>query len=518
MPGLSAAPSIASGATGGVEASFGERGLFILLFLAFCSIFTGLEVDAPFIVMRPFDLVCLVVAPLLVCSALLEHRLPRSTGFLLIAAFMLANAAFAFTLGAKNGIRESVQSVELIFLAALLAIYRNMLDWRRMGRWFAVAAVLITVYNIYWHVSNGFMVGWKRLDEPKLLFSYAPPVIFALMLQRQKAGLGAYAILVLLTVLLVFSGERKAQLALMVHMAILCAIGFTRIWVYVLGALAAVPLLWALVLSDPYLQRQFQSVVELGSEQAFTLAEMVDERSGVTQSNGQRLFALEVSEILIAENPLFGVGTNGYQPIVKANYPMLPPHYLLNIHNEFQRILVENGLVGLMLYLLPWLRTLAMAARIGGEQGIRALGIYAIFYVVFFLQCFFEGSGNEAFLAFLMMALMPDFFRLRAGRARSPPRQATHLATRRRAACEGLTDVGKPIAVGRTPEVDGNQSALPAELCDPFMYRRQRGDFAGRQNRSEVLDPEKVGCSGGIGRSTRRRGEGDPLLTRPEPR
>jgi hypothetical protein len=415
---LRATQDIAGVTIGGAEASRGERGLFILLFIAFCSIFTGLEVDTSLVVMQPFDLICLAVAPLLVFGALLDHRLPRSTGFLLVSAFLLANSAFAFTVGIKNGIRESIQSMELIFLAALLAIYRNMLDWRRMARWFAFAAVLIMVYNIYWHLANDFMVGWKRLNEPKFLFSYAPPVIFALMLQRQRAGFGAYAILILLMVLLVFSGERKAQVALLIHMAILCAIGFTRLWVYLLGALVAVPLLSALILSDPYLQRQFQSVIEPGSEQAITLTEMIDERSGVTQSNGQRFFALEVSKGLIAENLVFGVGTNGYQPIVKATYPLLPPHYLLSIHNEFQRVLVENGLVGLMLYLLPWIRTLALSAKIGGEQGIRPLGIYAMFYVVFFLQCFFEGSGNEAFLAFLMMALMPDFF-LAARPARS---------------------------------------------------------------------------------------------------
>jgi hypothetical protein len=38
------------------------------------------------------------------------------------------------------------------------------------------------IFNGAWHVMNGHWVGWKRLDEPKLLFSYAPPVILAGML------------------------------------------------------------------------------------------------------------------------------------------------------------------------------------------------------------------------------------------------------------------------------------------------------------------------------------------------
>lgn len=392
------------------EASLAERTLFVVLFVGFCTIFIGVKFHTSLLIVRPFDLLCLIVAPLLVVAAAIQYRLPRSTGFLLVTAFLLLNSFLAFALGNKNGIRESVQSIELIAFAALLTIYRPMLDWQKMARWFVIVAVFICFYNIYWHVSNGFLVGWKRLNEPKLIFSFGPPIIFALMLYRQKAGFSTYIILALLGVLLVLSGERKAQLAFTIHLLILAAIGFTRLSVYLVGILAAIPLLSALILTDPYLQQQFNSIFELGSKQTFTLAEMIDERSGVTQSNGQRIFALDVSKILISENPLFGVGTNGYQPIVTAVYPMLPTHYLLSIHNEFQRILVENGLVGLVIYLLPWLRTLILSPRIGREFGMRKLGIYAMFFVAFFVQCFFEGSGNEAFLVFIMMGLMPDFF------------------------------------------------------------------------------------------------------------
>lgn len=392
----------------GADARRWERLLFVMLFVGVCALFTGWQV--PGLPIEVFDFVCLVAAPLLVAGALMEGKLPRSTGFCMVAIFLSFNAVLAFKLGTGNGIREALQAGLLILFAAVVTLYRHQLDWRRMARWFLFFAAIITAYNIYWHVSNGFIVGWKRLNEPKLLLSYAPPVIFALMLLRRKAGLGAYVLLAGIFVLLVLSGERKSQLAFVVELAILCLVGYTSFAVYAVGALAVAPLLTLIVLSEPYLLQQFNSIFAMGAQTSYTLAEMVDPASSVTISNAQRLFALQVSADLIRQNPFFGLGTNGYQPYLKQVYQYLPSYFLLSIHNEFQRILVENGAVGLALYLLPWLRTVLMVVPVGRLMGRRTAGLYVMFLTVFFLQCFFESSGTSAFLAFILMALMPEFF------------------------------------------------------------------------------------------------------------
>ncbi|MEO0665053.1 MAG: O-antigen ligase family protein [Pseudomonadota bacterium] len=385
-----------------------EQFLFVMLFAGVCSLFTGWAM--PGLPLSTFDTIAFLVLPILTAAALMNRKLPNSNGFLLVALFMALNAALAFKLGFGNGVRETIQASLLVLFAGIIALYREQLDWKRMARWFILVAAIVTAYNIYWHVSNGFMVGWKRLNEPKLLFSFAPLAIFALLLMRRKATTGAYALLAGLFILLVLSGERKAQLAFLIHMMILCLVGYTRLWVYVVGAIAAIPLLTAIILADPYLIQQFNSISEMGQETNYTLSEMLDPRSGVTQSNGQRFFALQVSAGLIQEYPIFGIGTNGYEPFVNSFYPDLPPHFLLSIHNEFQRILVENGAVGLAIYLIPWVRSIFMAPAIAKEMGPRALGLYGMFFTVFFLQCFFESSGTTAYLSFIFMALLPELF------------------------------------------------------------------------------------------------------------
>ena len=85
---------------------------------------------------------------------------------------------------------------------------------------------------------------------------------------------------------------------------------------------------------------------------------------GDTPSDVQRAFARHVSRELFVEHPLFGVGTNQYLEIVGETFPNLPKELRLEIHGEFQRILTENGLVGLSLYLLIWAAAWARLSRV----------------------------------------------------------------------------------------------------------------------------------------------------------
>ena len=48
---------------------------------------------------------------------------------------------------------------------------------------------------------------------------------------------------------------------------------------------------------------------------------------------------------------LLGIGTNNYINYVEENYSFLPGFMRWGIHGEFQRVTVENGIVGLFLYL-----------------------------------------------------------------------------------------------------------------------------------------------------------------------
>ncbi|MDU8945535.1 O-antigen ligase family protein [Ovoidimarina sediminis] len=390
-----------------------ETVFFAILFLGFCSVFTGLKVaEVASIDLTPFDLACLVTAPVLITSMLLKARVPYSHGFMLFVSFLLLSSVLAFAISFRNGLRELVQAIELILFAAILIYYRGRINWDVLVKWFLFVAFIIMVYNIWWHISNGFWVGWKRLNEPKLLFTYAVPALFALLLMRKReAGLGDYIILIGIAVLLLFSGERKAQLALLLQMFLLFLGGFLRVGV-VLGAGAVIaPLSIYFISTDSYLQHQLLSVLNIRDAFDFSLIDIASGQTELTQSNAQRVFSKIVSAELIRDNSFLGVGTNGYEIYVKSQYEGLPIFLLLGIHNEFQRILVENGYVGLALYCIPWLRSLAFLVLISSRRLVRPALIGSMFYVACFFQCFFESSGLEAYLAFLVVAILPELIK-----------------------------------------------------------------------------------------------------------
>ncbi|MEM6888849.1 MAG: O-antigen ligase family protein [Pseudomonadota bacterium] len=388
-----------------------ERALFTILFFGFCTLFLGLDVKTPLVVLKPFDIVCLICTPILILSAFMKGRVCYSTGFGFVLLFLAVNVLLAFPISPKNGVREAIQATELAMFSYVLILYARQIDWRKMARFFVAISVLITLFNAYWHISNGFYFGWKRLDEPKLLFSYAVPVIFSLMLcTNRQAGQLDYLVVAVIAMLLIVSGERKAQLAYLLHLFLMVGVAYFRFSVLAAFALITAPLAAALVLSDEYLTRQLLSVFDLQQLEAFTLTEMATGEVGITQSNSQRIFAGQLTGDLVQNNPFFGLGTNGYIVYVQDQFQWLPNFFLTGIHNEFQRILVENGLVGLALYMAPWARSFFLIGVVYKKLGSRGAAIYAMFWITFFIQCFFEGSGNEAFLAFVFVALLPELF------------------------------------------------------------------------------------------------------------
>ena len=388
-----------------------EHFCFFLLFAGLCSLFTGLQLHTSFIIIKPFDVICVLTVPLLILLSISRGFFPRSLGLLFLLIFFFLDVASAWTVSTKNGLREAVQMTELSILAIAFTLYRSQLDWGRMAHYFLVVAFFITCFNVYWHVSHGFYFGWKRLDEPKFLFSYGLPVLFSLLLLgRRRAGPLDYVLLLVIAFLLVLSGERKAQIGLLLCVLIFVLIGYLRIGPLLAGSWMAAVVLSAIVASNSYLSIQLHSLSTLGEAAQATIGELKTPDPELSLSNAQRGFANQISADLISQHLIWGVGTSAYFPYVKATYSDYPRYLLIEIHNEFQRILVENGLVGLISYLLPWIRSALYGISFYLYAGRRAAAMYSFFFIIIFLQCFFEGGGNEAFIAFVAVALLPDFF------------------------------------------------------------------------------------------------------------
>ncbi len=342
--------------------SFVERAAFLILFVGFCSLFTGLELRTSFIIIKPFDLVSFLLLPLILLLAVGRGLFPRSFGLTLVILFFIVDVASAKSVSTSNGLREAIQMFELTLFAMVLALYRGSFDWERMAKYFLIVSFFITAFNIWWHVSHGFYFGWKRLNEPKFLFSYSLPVIFSLfLLNRRHAGLLEYLCLVAIGILLVFSGERKAQIGFLVCVLTLALVGYVQFGPLLLGSWLGALSLSTVIASSPYLSSQLHSMSTLSEAASATIGELKTPDPELSLSNAQRAFASRVSADLIDQNPVWGVGTNAYLSYVRSAYSDYPGYLLIEIHNEFQRILVGERSRRLVL----------LSSPLGKKRGLR---------------------------------------------------------------------------------------------------------------------------------------------------
>ncbi|MDP2620669.1 MAG: O-antigen ligase family protein [Hyphomicrobiales bacterium] len=387
-----------------------------LIALALLSLFTAFKVKTGLVQLRPFDGLVAVMFLLTLLGGHRRMQFRLTAGLLILLPYFFWHMFSATTVGLENGLREGLQIAVVTAFALTLAAQADRIDHAKLGRLMLVGLLLITAYNIYWHVDHGFWTGWKRLLDPKRAFNFLPLVLGCLLLcsggQTRRlywllwAGLG---------VVILFSGERKALAIYLILSAALAARGRLLITVPAMAAGIVLVGLFGSMIDNPYLQRQVRTILDpLGS--TLSLSAIAAGEMPESMSNAQRKFAATVSMELFTRHPIIGVGTNAYRDTIEARYAYLPEFMRLSPHGEILRILVENGLVGLMLYLSIWgialtrlLRVLMTAARAWIISREQAVLLPVILFVPTFFYLSLEAAGTHSLVALVIISLSPEF-------------------------------------------------------------------------------------------------------------
>jgi O-antigen ligase len=399
-----------------------------LLFAAtIVSLFLDFKLRTDLGVLRPFLFMGLA------CTA--TSLVLYGTRALVLPAVLLAHAAFlawhvacAGMVSGQNALREGLQILSiLLFVLALVAHYRAR-PQNAIMRYTAFLLVGLALYVALWHWQAGFLAGFKHLGEPKAAF-IALPAVIAGWLAAKRRGLIGLAVVLVALVLIVLAGERKALIC-----AALFAVGFAGFSLARVSAvvvLAPALFLTALALdSTGYVARQIDSIANIGVwENVYALDE--EENYPRSMSNAQRQFATELGFSLVSKSPLVGIGTNGFIEVIRSDFRHLPRYLQVSIHGEFLRVLVENGLIGLALYLTSWLlaaRRLWRTVPFGGL--LRGLRGPALVRVLVFGACLvfsaFESAKSLTFLAFLIPPLLPLMVPDRPAPSRAPAAQVSN--------------------------------------------------------------------------------------------
>ena len=72
----------------------------------------------------------------------------------------------------------------------------------------------------------------------------------------------------------------------------------------------------------------------------------IDSTQLYAANNLQKILSFRIGIDLFADNPVLGIGTNGYVDFIDQHYYWLPDALRMGIHGEFLRVLVENGIIG----------------------------------------------------------------------------------------------------------------------------------------------------------------------------
>lgn len=399
-----------------------------LLTIAVLSLMLPLRMETELILVRPFEfLIALGMLGWPLIAARRGVRVP--VGLLLLLPYFSWHVSSASVGGPRNTAREALQVLVVTMFAFLLAQEAPRLDLKRFSRRLVIGIAAIALGTIVWHIAHGYWVGWKQVPDPRLSFVFLPVVLAGLILfaeAEQRRSL--HFVWAGLFPVLLMSGERKALVIYLILSALLFARGRLALIVPALAAAFVGLLLLSTAVENPYLQRQIRTLVDPGGTGNYQYVLATGRYlPGDTPSDVQRAFALHVSSQMLAEHPLFGVGTNQYETKVRETYPNAPKDMLLAIHGEFQRILTENGLVGFSLYVLIWaaawvrlrdvLRRAAARGRLTGAQA-RALPLLLFIPLALFVGT--EASGTRAFIGVIIVSLLPELVRGAFAQARTP--------------------------------------------------------------------------------------------------
>jgi O-Antigen ligase len=399
-----------------------------LLALAVLSLMLPIRMETGFILVRPFEfLIALGMLGWPLIAARRGVRVP--TGLLLLLPYLLWHVASATVGGPRNGAREGLQVLVVIFFAFLLAQEASRLDVNRLSRRLLLGMAAIAAGTILWHIAHGYWVGWKQIPDPRLVFVFLPLLLAGLILFAEaEKRRRLHFVWAGMLPLLVMSGERKALVIYLILSVLLFARGRLALIAPGLAAAFAGLLLLSTVVENPYLQKQIRTLVDPGGTGNYEYVLATGQYlPGDTPSDAQRAFSLHVSSQMLAEHPLLGVGTNQYEEIVRETYPTAPKELLLAIHGEFQRILTENGLVGFSLYVLIWaaawvrlrdaLRRALTRGRLTGAQA-RVLPLLLFIPLALFVGT--EASGTRAFIGVIVISLLPELVTGALAQARTP--------------------------------------------------------------------------------------------------
>lgn len=389
----------------------------LILSILILSLFVHFRYETEIGIIRPFDLLCIIIFSFVILNKNLEEN-KINLGFLYLIPFFLIHTFSSLTIGTDNFIRETLQIIIIIFFSIILLKFKTAINYRYFINLLVLGTLLITVWTILWHLEKGFWVGWKQLPDTRIIFTIITILAFLLITFFEKYKKNQFIILLFLILpILIMSGERKALLVFIILFLIRYSPGISVKTIFFLFLIYLMLNVLNTFIENPYINNKIDNmlnILQTGNVNYFFNTGEISPND--TYSNLQRVFSFQISKEFFLENPFLGLGTNKYEVLVNEQYYYLPKFLKMGIHGEFQRVLVENGLVGIIAYLFIWYkswnRTKIFLFEAQKKKLINKEQFNFILYSIYFAFAFYvgtEASSTRSFFFLVIISLLPDF-------------------------------------------------------------------------------------------------------------
>ncbi len=389
----------------------------IILSILILSLFIHLRFETTLVIIRPFDLLCIIIFPFIILIKNSEDG-KSNLGFSYLIPFFLIHAFSALTVGTDNFIRESLQIMIILFFAIILSKFKTRVQYKETINYLFFGALIITVGTIFWHLEKGYWVGWKQLPDTRIIFTIITILTFLFITFFEKYKKKQILILLfILLPILIMSGERKALIIFLILFLVRYSPGISIKTIFILFMIYLLFNILNTFIENAYISNKINTmlnILQTGNVNYFFSTGQINQND--TFSNLQRAFSFQVSKEYFLENPFLGIGTNKYVILVNEQYYNLPKFMKLGIHGEFQRVLVENGLVGIIAYLYIWYKSWTRTKIILFEtlkNGLinKAQSNFLIYsvYLTFAFYIGTEASSTRSFLLLVIISLLPDY-------------------------------------------------------------------------------------------------------------
>jgi hypothetical protein len=343
------------------------------------SLFLGVYYDAG-VILRPFD--ALVGGGLLLLAGTAsirgkgQHLKLGIPYYLFIILYTYRSLNGVLLSGVGIAVKELIQGIEFLVLIHIIASStKEERSRKRFLKYLYFGFGVISLYVAGWHISTGKIAGYKELGDAKLSFSLFSLFATVKYILHRRPNRQIFIVVGSL-ILVLLSGERKGWVALVAGLISLYIVRKDSRFPSLVSQLfrprvLAVVTVIFLALTVAALQVEYVSTQISNLQDAFVLAsslklDMDFSRVETSGSNLVRVYLLLFTIRTMLENPVFGIGTGQWMQEIQQAAADQGGRFVKGAHSEYQRFAVENGLTGLVLYVLSWfyiLRNLITFAR-----------------------------------------------------------------------------------------------------------------------------------------------------------